>query len=411
MATMVDPEGKTIVLESDRPITERKRMEADLRNRADQLLAADQDKNNFLAMLAHELRNPLAPMQSALDLLDASDRDGAGLLRAQTVMKRQLGKLTRMIDDLLDVARVSQGQIELRREVVDLSDVISRSVESAEELVRAHHQTLNVQLPATPLRLEADAMRLEQVIGNLLDNASKFTPAGGVISVRAEREGDTAVLSVSDTGSGIDADMIERVFDLFTQADRSLSRQHGGLGIGLTIVRKLVEQHGGTVECTSGGTGKGSTFTVRLPALPRSARHPASAPEASAPTVKPPHAKLRPKRILIADDNRDACETLAALLRLSGHTVETALDGPTAVETAQRFQPEVVLLDIGLPQLDGYAVARALRRHPGLERLRIIAVTGYADDDTRRRTAEAGFDAHLVKPVELDALARTLESA
>jgi two-component system, chemotaxis family, CheB/CheR fusion protein len=405
MTTMLDQAGKTLVLESDRTITERKRMEADLRDRADQLLAADRDKDNFLAMLAHELRNPLAPMQSALELLGPSQSDDGGLLRAQTIMKRQLGKLARMIDDLLDVARVSQGQIELRREVVDLGDAVSRSAESAEGQVRAHHQTLNVQLPATPLLLEADPMRLEQIIGNLLDNASKFTPPGGVISLCAQREGDTAVLSVSDTGSGIDADMIGRVFDLFTQADRSLSRQHGGLGIGLTIVRKLIEQHGGTIRVTSAGAGKGSTFTVRLPALRRGTLAPASPPE----PPEPP-ARLRPRRILIADDNRDACETLAALLRLTGHTVETALDGPAAVETAQRFRPEVVLLDIGLPQLDGYAVARALRKQPGLERVRIIAITGYADDDTRRRTGEAGFDAHLVKPVEMDALARTLES-
>jgi signal transduction histidine kinase len=390
-----------------------KQLAAELAQKAEALARLNQEiqeahrrKDEFLAMLAHELRNPLAPLRNALHILRLDPLGGPAAGQALEIAERQVGHLARLIEDLLDVSRITRGKIELRKEPVEFGHVIARAVESTGPLFAAGGHTLEVVGPPEPLWLQADPTRLEQVLANLLNNAAKYTEPGGRITLTAGREGQEVVLRVRDTGIGIPADMLERVFDLFTQAHRSLASSYQwGLGIGLALVRRLVELHGGSVQAFSEGPGTGSEFVVRLPLQAEPVAVP---PESAAGGGRP---AARPRRVLVVDDNQDAAQSLACLLELEGHEVRTAHDGTAALETARAFPPDVVLLDIGLPGLDGYQVARRLRELLGLEQALLVAVTGYGQEEDRRRAEEAGFDHHLAKPVDLEALHELLAGA
>jgi PAS domain S-box-containing protein len=376
-------------------ITERRRAEEQLRDQAGRLKEADRRKDEFLAMLAHELRNPLAALSNAVQLSRRTElREGLGL--AQDVMERQVKHLARLIDDLLDVSRISQGKIRLRKESVEIAATVARAVETVRPLVEERGHDLTVALDAGPLRVEGDPTRLEQVLVNLLTNAAKYTEDGGRIAVAARRDGEDVVVTVRDSGVGIAPEMLPRIFEIFTQVDESLDRSQGGLGLGLTLVQKLVEMHGGVVTAASGGRGHGSEFTLRLPA---SSGTPSAVPEA-----REPDAPARASRILVVDDNVDTAQLCARILGLAGHDVHTVHDGPAAVAAAREFRPEVVLLDIGLPGFDGYQVARRIRQEPSCARVVLIAVSGYGQEEDRRRALAAGFDRHLIKPVDVDAL-------
>jgi signal transduction histidine kinase/ActR/RegA family two-component response regulator len=364
---------------------------------------ADRRKEEFLAMLAHELRNPLAPIRTAAQVLRRLGEDTPGIRQSQDIIERQVQHLARLVDDLLDVSRITRGKIELHKESIDLAAALTRAVETVRPMIEDRRHELTMDLPLEPIFLEGDLMRLAQVFANLLGNAAKFTENGGKIVIRATREGTRAVIKVTDTGIGIPADLLPRVFDLFTQGDRSLARSEGGLGIGLTLVRSLVEMHGGTVEAFSDGPGRGSEFIMYLPVLEVAALNDRT-PEPVAGRLQPPH-----QRVLIVDDNADAAESMAMLLRALGHEVRTAPDGPAALERARAFQPDMVLLDIGLPRMDGYEVARRLRGEAGLCKVLLVALTGYGQDEDRRRTREAGFDHHLVKPIDWDDLEPLLQ--
>lgn len=365
---------------------------------------ADRRKDEFLATLAHELRNPLAPIRNSLQVLKMPGVDAGTAGRSRDMMERQVHHLVRLVDDLLDVSRVMRGKIELRRERVDLATVVGRAVETAQPLVDGQGHRLSVSLPPEPLSLDADPVRLAQVVGNLLTNAAKYTEPGGRIEVNAGRAGDTAVLRVRDTGIGIATAMLPRIFELFVQADHAATKAQGGLGIGLTLVRNLVEMHGGTVEARSDGLGRGSEFVIRLPLADAKSRP--VAPAAAAGANGGPG--VRGRRVLVVDDNRDAADSLAALLRLQGHAARIAYDGPAGLAAAAEFAPDVVLLDLGMPGMDGYEVARRIRAAPGLRGVALAALTGWGQPEDRRRTAAAGFDHHLVKPVEPAALEKLL---
>jgi signal transduction histidine kinase len=373
-------------------ITDQKRLEEELRRRAEELVGADRRKDQFLAMLAHELRNPLAPIRNAVELMRQVETLDASFQPSREMVERQVKHLARLVDDLLDVSRITQGSIRLRKEVVDLGSVVQRAVEGTRALIESRAHLLSMQLPAEPVRLEADPTRLEQLISNLLNNAAKYTMPGGQIWVTALREGGEAVVRVRDTGIGVPPDVLDRVFDPFVQqTEGSLARTDGGLGVGLTLVRSLVEMHGGRVEAASPGLGQGSEFVVRIPAPPIEAGPPAETAAATAP---------RALRVLVVEDNVDAAESLATLLRLWSHEVSVVHDGHTALEAAREQQPEVVLLDIGLPGLDGYQVARRLREELHLDHALLVAMTGYGQPEDRRRSQEAGIQYHFVKPVE-----------
>ena len=358
----------------------------------DRILAAELPVAALDRQLAHELRNPLAPIRNALQILKMPRVDAATAQHTRDVMERQVQHLTRLVDDLLDVSRVMRGKIELRRERVELASVIARAIETAQPLIDVQAHRLNVKLPEQSLPVDADPVRLAQVFGNLLTNAAKFTPADGAIGVTARVESGDALVTVSDNGPGIDADLMPHVFELFVQGEQTVAKEHGGLGIGLTLVKNLVEMHGGAVEAKSGGPGRGSSFTVRLSLL--------EAAEALADDRdgSEPHTTAAGARLLVVDDNRDAADTLAALLRLSGHDVRTAYDGPSALEAARAHRPALVFLDIGMPGMDGYEVARCLRAMPELNEIVLAALSGWAQEGDRRRSRAAGFDHHLVKP-------------
>jgi signal transduction histidine kinase len=384
---------------------------AELARANEALRQADRRKDEFLAMLSHELRNPLAGLCNALNLIHPSRRSWGGepdlptappeRQRAWGIIDRQLRHLVRLVDDLLDVSRINQGKIQLQPQLLDLAGVITTAVEMSRPFIEARRQKLEVRLPEQPLPVEGDPTRLSQAVANLLNNAAKYTEEGGCIWVSAEEQRQTAhvVVRVRDTGVGIAAEKLPHIFDLFMQVDRTLDRAEGGLGIGLTLVRRLVEMHGGRVEAHSEGPGKGSEFVVRLPRVgaepePKRARTPRGEQA----------GQCRPRRVLVVDDNRDAADSLAMLLRLLGHEVGTAHDGMAALDAARAFVPEVVLLDIGLPNMDGYEVARRLRQEPALSGALLVALTGYGQEQDRRRSLEAGFDIHLVKPVDPDEL-------
>ncbi|OWK37981.1 ATP-binding protein [Fimbriiglobus ruber] len=359
---------------------------------------ADRRKDEFLAMLAHELRNPLAPIRNSLALLKFGSKNPEVVTRASEMMDRQVQHLVRLVDDLLDVSRINLGKVDLRLEEIDLGDIVANAAETAAPLMTARKHRLTINRPRRPVRLRADPTRLAQVIGNLLNNAAKYTDESGHITLAFERDGIEAVVRVRDTGAGIAAEMLPRVFDLFTQADQTIDRAQGGLGVGLALVRTLVGLHGGTVRATSPGLGKGSEFFVHLPALPEIR---VAEPEATAGPVP----SRRPGcRILIVDDSTDAADSLAMILGLGGDEVRTVATGPAALQTAAQFRPHLVLLDLGLPGMDGYEVARRLRETTAGNRIRIAALTGYGQEEDRRRTQTAGFDHHLVKPADPTAI-------
>ena len=349
-------------------------------------------KDEFLAMLAHELRNPLSPLLTSLEILrhpavTVDQRD-----RHINVMRRQVSQISRLVEDLLDVSRVGQGRIELKRQQVALRDVIDHALEECQPLLQTRRHQVSVSLPEAALLVDVDPVRMRQVFANLLNNAAKYTDPGGRLMVRAERDGTDAVVRIEDNGIGITADMLPHVFDLFAQGQVSIERAQGGLGIGLTLVRMLLELHGGSVAAESPGTGQGSTFIVRLPL----AEVDVHARAASTGKIKEGQRRLL--RVLIVDDNHDAADSMAAMLELMGHHAEVAYDGIKALQLAYDLEPDLVLLDLGLPDMDGFEVARRLRRLPN--RIpRVVALTGYGADEDKRRTSEAGFDEHVIKPV------------
>ena len=357
------------------------------------LQEADRRKDEFLAMLAHELRNPLAPIRSAVQLLHITSPAEDRWVRARDIIDRQVEHLVCLIDDLMDVSRITRDMITLQREPLLLESVIARAIETTRPTIDANRHELVVELAHEPITVDGDQTRLVQVVANILHNAAKFTPAGGRIVLRVHREVDAAVVRVSDTGRGIPHEVLPRVFDLFTRVHTDDDSSQGGLGIGLALVRRLVEMHEGTVEAHSDGHGRGSQFTIRMPLL---ATPPARAP-GSGVDLAPPHTERR--RVLVADDNLDAAEALATLLEALGHEVRVAHDGAQALATGRDFEPEVVLLDLGMPVMDGLEVARRMRQQPWGAAARVVAVTGWGQQQDRARTAEAGFDAHLVKPV------------
>jgi two-component system CheB/CheR fusion protein len=380
-------------------VTDRRRLEEELRARAGQLADADRRKDEFLGMLAHELRNPLGSLATALHLLRKGARDSERVL---DLADRQVKQLARLVDDLLDVSRITEGKITLRQEPVVLDEVIARASELVRGRIEARRQTFRVSLPAPPLHLDVDPARLAQVIANLLANATEYTPPGGTVAVEGECVGDEVVIRVRDTGAGIAPELLPHVFDLFVQGDVALDRARGGLGLGLTIVRRLVELHGGHVEAHSEGPGRGAEFVVRLPAALR--------PPPAKVEIRAPARVQRvetPLKILLVEDNPDGAEGTAAVLRLWGHEVEVAVDARTALEIVRRFRPDVVLSDLGLPGMDGYELGRRLRSNgPGAPIL--VALSGYGRAEDRDRSRAAGFDHHFVKPPDLAALERLL---
>jgi PAS domain S-box-containing protein len=406
-----DARGQVVEDEAGRPIrmvgvgidvSRQKRLEEELRRQTEEMREADRRKDEFLAMLSHELRNPLAPILHAVDLLRHDDPRLA--VKARDIIGRQSEHLTRLVDDLLDVSRITRGTVRLNRRAVALKDVVEAAIDTWRHLIAQRRQVLSVEMPAQPLLVEADPTRLAQVVANLLHNAAKFTPEGGRIAVTAAEEDGRIALTVRDDGAGIAPAYLERIFELFAQGPPSLDRPQGGLGLGLTLARRLAELHGGTVEAASGGVGHGSEFTVRLPIAPASAESGIAPQEVAAPDGRGARDTGPGRRVLVVDDNADAREALRYLLEEDGHDVRSAGDGPSALEEARSFQPDVVLLDIGLPGMDGYEVARALRAHPGGERALIVAVSGYGQAEDRARSRAAGFDQHLLKPVPPDRL-------
>ena len=380
-------------------ISDRKRAE-------DALKEADRSKNEFLATLAHELRNPLAPIRAAVKILELKANVTPESQSALEVIDRQTRQMTRLIDDLLDIARITSNKLELRKERIELRDVLNAAVETSQPLIEQRGHELIVEAHAEPIYLDGDLVRLAQVISNLLNNAAKYTPRGGRIWLTTAKQESNAVVSVRDTGVGIAPEVLPRIFEMFTQAGRTMGGSPGGLGIGLTLVRRLVQMHGGAITVHSDGPGQGSEFILSLPMYDRQV--PAEVKSVvPAPSETLIH-KPGPVRILVVDDNRDSADSLGLLLELVGNEVRVVHDGQTAVDVANEFQPNVVLLDIGLPVLNGYDAARRIREQPWGKQAVMIAVTGWGEEVDRQRSKQAGFDYHLVKPVDLDALTALL---
>ena len=371
------------------------------------LKQADRSKNEFLATLAHELRNPLAPIRAAVKILQLKANPTPESQSALEVIERQTRQMTRLIDDLLDIARITSNKLDLRNERIELGEVLNAAVETSRPLIEQRGHELIVKVPEDPIFLDGDLVRLAQVISNLLNNAAKYTERGGRIWLAAAKKGNDAVIKVRDTGIGIPAEMLPKIFEMFAQADRSTNGSPGGLGIGLTLVKRLVEMHGGTIAVHSDGRGKGSEFVVRVPVA--SSRLPTE--EIS---TKGKHGSENGKsssvRILVVDDNHDSADSMGLLLKLLGNEVRIVHDGQAAVDVANEFEPRVVLLDIGLPEMNGYEAARKIREQPWGNRATLIAVTGWGHEVDRQRSKNAGFDHHLVKPVDPDALTKLLSS-
>ena len=376
-------------------ITEQRAMEA-------ALLEADRRKDEFLAVLAHELRNPLAPIRTGLQVMRVAKGDDREVEAVRRMMERQVAHMVRLVDDLLDISRITRDKIELRKERVELASVVGSAVETSRPLIEGQGHSFSIALPAEPVWLDADGTRMAQVLANLLNNAAKYTPPGGNIRLLAETTPGGVEITVEDDGVGIPAAMLTRVFDLFAQVDRTLERSQGGLGIGLTLVKRLVEMHGGSVEARSGG--RGSAFVVRLPTVagPPPMAIPASRSSADRPRTQ--------RRILVVDDNEDSADSLSLLLGVMNNEVRTAYDGLAGVEAAEEFRPDVILLDIGMPKLNGFDACRRIREQPWGKAIFMIAQTGWGQEDDRRRSREAGFDHHLVKPIDPAALGRLIES-
>ncbi len=372
-----------------------------VRRQIEDLQRNERRMNEFLAMLGHELRNPLSPLQSALDVLELKPDDPKASTWARGVFVRQVRHLSRLVDDLLDVSRITSGKVSLRFENVDLGRIVDETIDAMRPQIEARHHTLDLHLSATPLSVRGDPTRLAQIVSNLVTNAVKYTPEGGRIRVTAERDGDFAALTVADNGVGIAPELVPRMFDLFVQGERPLDRTQGGFGVGLTLVKRLAELHGGTAAGTSSGMGQGSEFLVRLPL--RAEPLPQGAASASG------SRQQRHFKVLVVDDNADVAQSIAMLLEILGHRVETAGNGVEALSRAPLFLPDMVVLDIGLPGMNGYEVARAMRAHPLLRHVVLVACTGYGQDEDRRRVQEAGFDHHLIKPAQLSDLEKILE--
>jgi PAS domain S-box-containing protein len=388
------PQGKLIgFAKVTRDMTERRRLE--------ELERSSRRMNEFLAMLAHELRNPLAPIRNAVTVMQLEELPTPALRNCRDIIDRQLTHVTRLVDDLLDIGRISTGKVKLRLETVRIAEVVARSIEAAHPLIESRRHHLQVDLPADAIYVNADPTRLAQILQNLLVNAAKYTPDGGRITLKARSAEGFVTLSVSDNGRGISHEDLEGIFELFRQAHTDTPTE-SGLGIGLTLARSLSEMHGGTLDAESAGLGKGSTFSVRLPAV-------ATAGNSATPASK--RAAGGKRRVLVVDDNRDSADTTTAILRLLGNDVESAYSGSGAVEAARRLRPNVVLLDIAMPDMDGFETLRRMRAVEGLGKFFVIAMTGYGTQEDKRRTLEAGFDAHLTKPVELDALVALLNDA
>ncbi|MDQ3776004.1 MAG: PAS domain S-box protein [Pseudomonadota bacterium] len=399
---MRDAQGRIVMwIGSSTDVHEQQQTANKLQQLAADLSEADRRKNEFLAMLAHELRNPLAPIRNALQVMRLTGDNGEAVHSAFEMMERQVGQMVRLVDDLLDVSRISRGKIELRKERVELASIVHHAVEACRPAMECAKHDLSITLPPQPVYLYGDPIRLAQVVGNLLNNASKFTDQGGLIWLTVEREDEQAVIRVRDTGIGVSPDQLPGIFEMFVQVDTSLERSVSGLGIGLTLVKNVVEMHGGTVEVHSAGVGQGSEVVVHLPIMEETPK-PLPAPSASDPTT------TIARRILVVDDNPDSAESLAMLLQINGNETHMAHDGLQAVEAAERFRPEVVLLDIGLPQLNGYDACRRIREQPWGKTMVLIALTGWGQEEDRRKSKAAGFDVHLVKPVDYGALMELL---
>jgi PAS domain S-box-containing protein len=384
-----------------RDISDRKQAEERIYSLLNELREADRLKDEFLAMLGHELRNPMAPISNMLEILKRAKGDESLVQEARSTMERQLGHLARLVDDLVDVSRITRGKLELRKERIELASAVHQAVEACRPLAARSHVRLDVSLPTEPVYVDADGVRLVQVIGNLLNNACKFSPEGGRVSLRVDREDGEVTLAVKDEGIGIPEEKLDRVFDMFVQLDRALERTDGGLGIGLTLVKRIVRMLGGTVTARSEGRGRGSEFIVRLPAVTERRGQRRTLVSSESPAV-PIH------RVLIVDDNLDAAFSLSALLRITGNETDLAHDGVAAIEAAERFRPDVILLDIGLPLLNGYDVCRRVREHPWGSDVVIVAMTGWGQESDRQRSREAGFDHHMVKPVDYAALMKAI---
>jgi PAS domain S-box-containing protein len=392
-----DAEGRIIgASKVARDVTERiETMEA--------LRQADRRKDEFLALLAHELRNPLAPLRNGLEVMRLAWDNAEIVAKSRDMMDRQLSHMVRLIDDLLDISRINRNKMELRSARVLLADVVSSALETARPTIEAAGHELMVSLPPEPIHLNADLTRLSQVFANLLNNSAKYTERGGRIWMTATREGGKVLVTVRDTGIGIPAFALPNIFDMFSQVDRSIERSTGGLGIGLALVKGLVEMHGGTVEAASPGQGKGSTFTVRLPVLKDQEDSPSGAP-----VEESPESSGSRRRILVADDNRDSAASMAMMLELLGNEVRIAHDGLETVALSEQFRPQVVLMDIGMPRLNGYEATRRIREQPWGRDVTVIALTGWGQEEDRARSKEAGCDGHLVKPIDLPDLERLL---
>jgi len=393
---------KVALLFSD--VSARKRSEEELRRLADDLAEADRRKTEFLATLAHELRNPLAPIRNGLSVMRLGGDNPAAVGKVREMMERQVGHMVHLIDDLLDVARISGGKLELKRQRADLRAILASAVETSLPLIEAGQHVLDVDVPDAPLMVDADATRIAQVVANLLNNAAKYTPARGHIGLSVRREGLDAVVAVSDTGVGIAGDALAGVFDMFSQIGRTVDRSPGGLGIGLSLVRRLVEMHGGSVVAESGGANAGSVFTVRLP-LAEVADDQAAHPQGADAPDRDGGAGMK---VLVVDDNVDAALTLSMILEASGHVTRVAHDGYGALEAARAFRPRLAFLDIGMPGMSGYDTARAIRAMPELDGIVLVALTGWGAESDRQRSGEAGFDHHLTKPVQLEVVEELL---
>jgi PAS domain S-box-containing protein len=379
-----------------RDLTERKKMEA--------LREADRRKNEFLALLGHELRTPLAALHSALNVMALPEASEQDIQEVRKIAERQVQQMTRLMDDLLDTARISQGKMELRKKVIDVAEFIERAVDSSRSSVEGRQHQLTVSIPMRPLLIKGDPTRMEQVVTNLLNNATKYTETGGQIRVNAEKVGTQVVIKIRDSGIGIDPEALPYIFDLFVQPVRRVDRSGAGLGLGLALVKKIVDLHGGTVEASSAGVGQGSEFVVCLPCVRQTQIQTESNVNLEAQGAE------TPMRILVADDNVDSADCLARLLKIAGHELRVAYDGPTALALATNFQPKVILLDIGLPGLSGYEVAQRIRQNSETKNATLVAITGWGQPEDQERSREAGFDHHLLKPVNPESLQQLLAS-
>jgi signal transduction histidine kinase len=393
-----------IALENARLYRSLEREIARSREAEEELQDANQRKDEFLAMLSHELRNPLAPIRNAVELMRRVGSSEQRLIMARDVIDRQVTQLARLVDELLDVSRISQGKIVLKKEPIELAKIVNHSIETVRPLIDAREQRLALEMSAGPVWVMGDFARLSQVVANLLNNASKYTPEGGRIRLATTAEQGVATITVADNGSGIDGELLPRVFELFVQGDRGLDRAQGGLGIGLTLVKRLVELHQGEVEAASAGIGKGATFTVTLPCI-SAVQQPGAAPKLPEPSVP----EVYGRRVLVVDDNIDAAESTAAFLRLEGHEVKCVADGNEALGSVRVFAPHVIVLDIGLPGLDGYEVARQLRERGDTSHILLVAMTGYGQREDRERALSSGFDYHFVKPTDPHLIQRAIE--